>query len=372
MAFDEVLADRARDVLALMVRLDPAGADFAASLPPSSAPILASCGHLERRKGRADLAWLLCRNMYDKGAKPDLAIAEIASRQHGVVSANQLYAVGLDRDGVYHRARTGRLHPIHRGVYGVGHRALSAEARCIAAVLAVGSGPDPAEGAHPAVFLRWGASISHRGAACLWGLLKFGEASVDVTIQGTGGRRRRKGIRVHRSLTLRPGMVTLRQGIPVTTPARTISDLRRVVGREDRSGLVSPRELRRAIRQANYLGLSIDEEARKERSRSDLELDFQALCRRFDLPAPEVNVRVGPHVVDFYWRQRGLVVETDGYAAHRGRVAFEDDHGRDFDLRARGLDVIRLAEKQLNEEPGRVAEVVGAALRVGADAARSA
>ncbi len=316
------------------------------------------------------MAWLLCRNMYDKGAKSDSAIAEIASRQHGVVSANQLYAVGLDRDGVYHRARTGRLHAIHRGVYAVGYRAQSAEARCIAAVLAVGNSSELVDGDRPAVvLLRWGASISHRSAACLWGLLKFGEAPVDVMTQGNGGRRKRRGIRVHRSLTLRPGMVTLRQGIPVTTPERTISDLRRIVGKENRPGHVSPRELRRAIRQANFLGLSIDEEARKERSRSDLELDFQALCRRACLPAPEVNVRVGPHVVDFYWRRQNLVVETDGYAAHRGRVAFEDDHGRDLDLRARGLEVIRLAEKQVNEEPGLVAEVVGVALRVGADVA---
>jgi very-short-patch-repair endonuclease len=65
-----------------------------------------------------------------------------------------------------------------------------------------------------------------------------------------------------------------------------------------------------------------------------------------------------------------LVVETDGYVYHRGRVAFEDDRARDLDLRARGFEVIRLGEKQVNEEPGLVAEVVGAALRVGADVTR--
>jgi very-short-patch-repair endonuclease len=79
-------------------------------------------------------------------------------------------------------------------------------------------------------------------------------------------------------------------------------------------------------------------------------------------------VRVGSHLVDFYWRDWNVVVETDGYAAHRGRVAFEDDRGRDLDLRARGIEVIRLTEKQVYEEPRRVAEVVGAALRVRADA----
>ena len=83
-------------------------------------------------------------------------------------------------------------------------------------------------------------------------------------------------------------------------------------------------------------------------------------------------MRVGPHLVDFLWRDANLVVETDGYIAHRGRAAFEDDRGRALDLRARGFDVIHLAEKQVGDEPGRVVEVIGAALRVGADAARSA
>jgi len=79
-------------------------------------------------------------------------------------------------------------------------------------------------------------------------------------------------------------------------------------------------------------------------------------------------VRIGPHLVDFLWRDRSLVVETDGYAAHRGRAAFEDDRARDLDLLARGFEVIHLAGKQVNGEPRRVAEVVGAALRVRADA----
>ncbi len=117
------------------------------------------------------------------------------------------------------------------------------------------------------------------------------------------------------------------------------------------------------------LGLPLAEEAGLDRTRSDLERNFLRLCRRHGLPAPEVNVRIGPYLVDFLWRERALVVETDGYAYHRGCVAFEDDRGRDLDLRARGFEAIRLAGKQIDEEPRRVAEVVGAALRVGADVA---
>lgn len=245
----------------------------------------------------------------------------------------------------------------------------------MAAVLACGSGggraptgmEDVRLGATCSMLDYWGAALSHRSAAELWSLLSPRHGPVDVSIYGDGGRARRRDVRLHRSQLLLHDAVTSRNGIPVTKPAKTIVDLRRASA--GRRRLIAPRELRRAIRQANFLGLPVDDEAQRERSRSDLELDFLAFCRRFGLPPPEVNVRVGRHVVDFYWRRARLVVETDGWAAHRGRAAFEDDRGRDLDLRARGQQVIHIAEKQLIEEPQLVAEVVGAGLRVGADAA---
>jgi very-short-patch-repair endonuclease len=151
--------------------------------------------------------------------------------------------------------------------------------------------------------------------------------------------------------------VTLKDGIPVTKPARTISDLRRVAGRPVETGGISQRELRRAIRQVEYFGLPLGAEE-GDRTRSDLERDFLRLCRRHRLPEPEVNVRVGKDLVDFLWRERRLVVETDGYVPHRGKIAFQDD--RERDLRLRGLDftVIRLSERQINEEPVRIAEAL--------------
>ncbi len=238
--------------------------------------------------------------------------------------------------------------------------------------MSVGFVPDGLDGrdATTSVLDYWGMALSHLSAAALWGLLPPRDGPVDVSIPGYGGRAKRVGIRLHRSRLLLAASVTLRGGFPVTTPEKTIADLRWVS--RGRAALISPKELRRAIRQANFLGLPIGGEDRRDRSRSDLEEDFQRLCRKRGLPAPEVNVRVGPYLVDFLWRDESLVVETDGYISHRGRAAFEDDRGRDLDLRARGFDVIHLAEKQVDDEPGRVAEVIGAALRVGADAARSA
>ncbi len=119
--------------------------------------------------------------------------------------------------------------------------------------------------------------------------------------------------------------------------------------------MVSHKELRRAIRQADVLGLPIGSPPERDRTRSDLERDFLRLCRRHRLPAPEVNVRIGRYLVDFLWRERRLVVETDSYLYHRGEAAFEDDHRRDFGLRQLGHRVVRVSGGQLEEEPGRIA-----------------
>jgi very-short-patch-repair endonuclease len=122
------------------------------------------------------------------------------------------------------------------------------------------------------------------------------------------------------------------------------------------------RELRRAIRQANVLGLPIDERDAADRTRSDLEGAFLRLCRRHRLPQPEVNVRIGPYLVDFLWRSRRLVVETDSYLYHRGKAAFQDDRGRGMELTRVGYRVLQLSEQQVEAEPRRVAEAVAAAL----------
>jgi very-short-patch-repair endonuclease len=184
---------------------------------------------------------------------------------------------------------------------------------------------------------------------------------VDVIVPGDGGRKKRVGIRLQRSTSLVPSEVTLRQGIPVTTPARTIADLRRAYSAH-RPGALSERELRKAIRQADVLGLPVAGELLGDRTRSDLEADFLSLCRAYGLPAPQVNVRVGRYLVDFLWRERRLVVETDGYLYHRGRTAFQDDKRRDLELRRMGYAVVRLAEEQVNEEPELVAEILAAEL----------
>ncbi|HEX7278050.1 MAG TPA: DUF559 domain-containing protein [Solirubrobacterales bacterium] len=185
-----------------------------------------------------------------------------------------------------------------------------------------------------------------------------------VSVPGSGGRERRRGIKVHRCISLadlsttgeqtrQPTLVTRRDNIPVTTVNRTIEDLR--------ATSFPPRLLRRATRQAEFMGLRL-EGVESDRTRSDLEAAFLGLWRRHGIPPPEVNVKLGRWEVDFLWRARKVVAEADTWTYHRGSVAFEDDHARELDLRAAGYAVLRFTDRQLEEEPGRVVADVARAL----------
>jgi predicted transcriptional regulator of viral defense system len=190
--------------------------------------------------------------------RPDAVAARVAARQHGVITTAQLRNAGLVPSGITKRLAAGRLHRIHRGVYAVGHPNLGTEGRWMAAVLACGEG----------------AVLSHRSAAALW-RIAAPPAVVDVTVPRGGGRARRKGIRLHRSRTLSAANSTLRSGIPVTKPARTLEDLRRVL---------PGKALAAAVREAEFLGLAVNG-INTDHTRSELEGRFLSICRRHRLPS---------------------------------------------------------------------------------------
>jgi very-short-patch-repair endonuclease len=226
---------------------------------------------------------------------------------------------------------------VHRGVYALGHPGLSREGVWLAAVFACGEG----------------AVLSHGSAAALWGLLES-PGVIHVTVPGDGGRRRRDRIRLHRSVTLNANQVTRRVGIPVTTPSRTLADLRRTV---------PSARYARALREAQFLGLPLDARHEPDRTRSELEARLLALCRRHRLPPPRVNVRVGPYLVDFAWPEQRLVVEVDGFRAHGTRSAFEADRARDADLKLRGYEVVRFTWSAVGQRPREVVRTLRALLR---------
>jgi very-short-patch-repair endonuclease len=282
-------------------------------------------------------------------SQPDAAIARLAERQHGVLATRQLIALGLSHQDIYYRARIGRLHRIHRGVYAVGYRKLTRHGHWMGAVLAYG--PD--------------ALLSHRSAAALWavgpGFWKFEVTTPDA-------RRSRNGFRAHRAM-LHPEDIDTHDGIPVTSVARTILDLAadldhdqltRLIEDADRRELVDGTALDRAVERrphaagsgrlrrvlATYRGTAD--------TRSKLERDFRALIATSGLPEPQYNVLVEGLTVDVYWPQWKLVVELDGKPYHTSPRIFETDRIRDATLQKADLRVLRVTGQRLDNEPGEV------------------
>jgi hypothetical protein len=133
----------------------------------------------------------------------DVEIGRLAETQYGVVTWRQLYALGLGKDAIQHRIATGRLPPLHRGVYAVGHRLIPREGRWMAAVLA--SGPD--------------AVLSHWSAAALWMIRPNSRTRIDVTVP----HRSRSSDLIRRHISeVPPDERGIEERIPVTSvPGRS-------------------------------------------------------------------------------------------------------------------------------------------------------
>jgi very-short-patch-repair endonuclease len=291
------------------------------------------------------------------------AITELAERQHGVITAAQLYSLGLSETQVRVRATNGLLHRIHHGVYALGRLSLAPKGHWMAAVLAC----------------RGDALLSHQAAAELWGIRRSTlhatpRPPIDVTVVGAGGGRRRPGIVVHRCRKFRDAERSTRAGIPITSPDRTILDLARGLPRRQLERAVDEAE-RRRLCDEDDLRLIV-EAHRGERgsgalrrvlhdhalgltaTRNDFEELFLGLCRRYRLPQPTVNFPLLDYVVDFFWPEARLVVEVDGRATHGTRRAFQADRDRDGRLAVAGYRVVRFTWFDLTRRPAVVADRV--------------
>jgi len=289
-------------------------------------------------------------------------LPDLAARQHGVVARRQLLALGLGSAAIGRRADAGRLHPVHAGVYAVGHPVLGMHGRFMAAVLACGRG----------------AALGYASAAVLWNLQRTSSGPAHVVVPVAGGRRR-PGIRVHRHPGLTAAEITVRHAIPVTTPARTILDL---------AATVPDRRLEHALDQAEIQELTdypaldalarahprhrgatrlrklLDSyEAGTARTRSDLEIAFLELCEDHGLPRPLVNEELATGLtVDFVFADERVAVEADSWQWHRGRAAFERDRERDAILAMKGYRTLRFTDRQIEHAPAVVARALRVAL----------
>ncbi|HEX6586763.1 MAG TPA: type IV toxin-antitoxin system AbiEi family antitoxin domain-containing protein [Solirubrobacterales bacterium] len=302
--------------------------------------------------------------MWADGQNTPKSVWAIAERQHGVVTRGQLLEIGLTRRAVEHRLRKGRLHHVRdggrvwRGVYAVGRPELTRRGRWMAAALC--AGPD--------------AVLSHETAAALWGFRRYGGArEIELTVPASG--RRPPGLRVHRRATLAGEDRAAHDGIPVTSPLRTLIDLgtrlqprqlEAAINEADKLDLIDPEALRAAIKtRAGLHGIASLRTILDRRTfvltDSELERRFLRLASRAGLPRPETGRYLNGFKVDFYWAKLGLVVETDGLRYHRTPAQQARDRQRDQSHAAAGLMPLRFTHAQVTFHPD---DVVGTLIAV--------
>jgi hypothetical protein len=267
----------------------------------------------------------------------DEAIAALAEVQHGVVSRAQLLSAGVTARQIEWRLRRKRLHRVHLGVYAVGHRALSHLGLWMAAVLAAGEG----------------AVLSHWSAASLWRMRPGRGPRSHVT--SPRERRNRPSITFHFS-ALPPDEITIEQGIPVTTPARTQLDLAPLLPSPtlarmiDAAGTCAGTTLatlcERYPGRAGVPKLTKIVASSRPMTRSDLEAELLDAMERAGLPRPLVNAVVEGFEADFAWPQHGVIAELDTYVTHGSPLAFERDRERDRKLTAAGWRVVRMTDRR--------------------------
>ena len=195
--------------------------------------------------------------------------------------------------------------------------------------------------------------LSHRSAAALWGI-RPSDGRIEVTTPWT--RRSRPGLLLHRAV-LPEDEITVEDGIPATTPERTLLDL---------AGVLPPHQLQRAMSEAEIRRLEgprrlLDRYPTKKgrarlqapapHTRSDLEARFLAFLNDRRLPTPQTNTLIEGHEADCAWPKHKLTVELDSWQFHGTRQAFENDRRRDRALAAAGWAVIRVTWRDL-DEPG--------------------
>lgn len=273
---------------------------------------------------------------------PDAVIGALADEQHGVVSRTQLLAAGISRRQIERRLERGALRGVHRSIYAVGHAVLSGQAVWMAAVLAAGEA----------------GVLSHWSAATLWRMRPGRGPRSHVTAPRK--RKRSQAITFHHAY-LPPDEVTEEQGIPTTTPARTLLDLGSSLPRAVLARMIEAAPMRGAAlavlldrypARAGVPKLRAALAKPTPMTRSDLEAKLLDAMERAGLPPPQVNAVVEGYEVDFVWREHRVIAEVDSYVTHGSRLAFERD--RDRKLAIAGWTVARVTGESGIEDLSRL------------------
>jgi predicted transcriptional regulator of viral defense system len=271
-------------------------------------------------------------------------LARIAGRSHGVATRAELLEAGVSADQIGRRVRKGLLLVEYPGVYRVGHRAPSVEARYMAAVKACGEG----------------AVLCGRSAAHLLGLVRTPSSLPEVAAPT---KRRIRGVRTTR-LKLHPTEVTRWRGIPTTTVARTIVDNAAALDEDELARAVHEAAVRHRTtppqveavleRRPNAPGAATLKAVLRgdvKVTLSKLEKVFLKRLREANLPLPETNRRTGGRYLDCRWPEHALTVEIDGYRYHHSRHAWEQDRRREREAYDREDEHRRYTYADVMEDP---------------------
>jgi very-short-patch-repair endonuclease len=277
--------------------------------------------------------------------------------QRGRIAFRQLQAIGVAPASVAWLVAKGQLLPSLRCVFAVGHAApteLGAETDALLSV-------------------RDGAALSHWSAAALWGLWTPRPSMVDVTVDSSSAAVN-PGVRVHRTRTLAQRDVWIRQGLPVTSPARTLLDIaptataRQLEIAFDRAiveKILKPAHVRELLDRAGghhgrgRLAAVLERESGATTvTASDNEERMLALLRQAGLPTPQVNFPYESWRLDFYWPQARFAVEVDSHRFHSSRYRFARDRRKDNALRRADITLMRIIDDEITDRShGLIADI---------------
>jgi putative AbiEi antitoxin of type IV toxin-antitoxin system/uncharacterized protein DUF559 len=284
----------------------------------------------------------------------DRRVERFAGSRYGVITRAEAIAMGAGRRVIGGRISSGRWEVIHPGVYRLAGVPRSWRQELVAACLACGEN----------------AAASHRSAGALEVLPGLAPGPVELTVP-RGRRVDRPGLLVHQTVKLDAVDVTTIDGIPVTTPTRTIIDLAAILEANHleevlddalRRRLTSIGRLRWRIEALGRRGRpgirSIDELVRARRGTgvpgSVLETRFVQLFIKAGLPHPVLQHEIRDNgrlvaIVDLAYPDVKVAVEVDGYRWHSGRARFDRDLARRNALTALGWRVIHATATDLKD-----------------------
>lgn len=311
------------------------------------------------------------RSRSDASRTLERVALELSHEQHGVLARRQLLAAGIPRTTIDSRIRK-LLFPLFPGVFAVGRPRISQDGLWMTGVLAAGEGG--ALGARSAgtafgfINLRPGVEV-----------IRGGNRRTDRAVIHLDGGRSSTPLIIRRTRYLPD--VRLVRSIPVVSPAwallgmassLTANGLRNAFIEADRLGLLPDEDLARCLERtrgrpggAAFRALAENRIPDLGRAKSLLEGLMLHACGQAGVEAPEVNVMIDGHEIDFVWRRQRLAVELDSYGFHRGQEMFEKDLARNNRIWANGWVLLRYTWRRVTKEPDRVIDEVRAALSAG-------